>query len=278
VEDMDYMSIVYAVLVLGFLGMLFGVLLGYASKKFEVQVDAKIPKIRAVLPGANCGGCGYPGCDAYAAAIVESGASLTACAVGGAACASKIAEIVGTAIEKTVTTMVKKTAFVKCSGDCSSRKVKSDLKDTKTCAEAAALEGVEGCSYGCLGLGCCTKACKFGAISVIDGVAVVDEEKCVNCGACIKACPKGLIESIPVDKKYRVACNSKDVGKTVRENCSKGCIACRLCEKNCPSQAITVNDNLAAVDYSKCVSCGICATKCPVKVITGTRREQPQAV
>lgn len=275
---MNYINIVYAVLALGSLGLLFGVLLGYASKKFEIQVNPKIPRIRAVLPGANCGGCGFPGCDAYAAAIVDDGVGINFCSVGGAACAAKIAEIVGDSVEVAITNSAKNVAFVKCSGDCSSRKIKADLKRATTCAEATALEGIEGCSYGCLGLGCCTKACKFGAISVIDGIAIVDEEKCVNCGACIKACPRGLIEAIPMDKEYRVACNSKDIGKTVRENCSKGCIACRVCEKNCPSQAITVSDNIASVDYTKCVSCGVCATKCPVKVITGTRKEQPQAV
>lgn len=263
---MNITDILYPVLSLGSLGMAFGVLLGYASKKFEVQVDEKIPKIREVLPGANCGGCGFAGCDAYAAAIIEQGARLDACTVGGSACAAKIGEIVGVKVE-IKEDEPKYTAFVKCSGNCSSRKVKADLQGAATCSEAAKLQGLQGCSYGCFGLGCCSKACIFGAISVVDGVAIVDEAKCTNCGACIKACPKGLIESVPVDKKHRVACNSKDAGSVVRQNCSKGCIACKICEKNCPQQAIHVNQNIALVDYSKCTNCGICASKCPVKVI-----------
>lgn len=266
---MDYINILYAVLSLGLLGMAFGILLGYASKKFEVQVDERIPKIRAVLPGANCGGCGFAGCEAYAAAVVEEGATLNACTVGGAACAAKIAEIMGSNVEVAADRGIKKVAFVKCSGNCSSRKVKADIQGVTACREASELVGLTGCSYGCFGCGDCTSVCKFGAIAVLDGVAVVDEEKCVNCGACIRICPQKLIESVPQNNEYRVACSSKDIGKIVRENCSKGCIACKICEKNCPVQSITVDNNIAAVDYSKCINCGVCASKCPVKVITG---------
>jgi electron transport complex protein RnfB len=275
---MDYINILSAVLSLGLLGLLFGVLLGYAAQKFQVEVDEKIPKIREVLPGANCGGCGYAGCDAYATAVVEDGAPLNACTVGGAVCASKIAEIMGSEIDEVAAAVSKMIAFVKCSGNCASRKIKPDLQGVATCSEAAALESLVGCSYGCFGCGDCVKVCKFGAISIIDGVAVVDEDNCVNCGACIKACPQKLIESVPMDNSYRVACNSKDIGKTTRENCSKGCIACRICEKNCPVQAISVDNNLAAVDYTKCTNCGLCASKCPVKVITGIQIKQPEAV
>ncbi len=267
----DYINIVYAVLSLGLLGLIFGALLGFASDKFKVEVDERIPKVREVLPGANCGACGYAGCDAYATAVVEEGAPLTACVVGGAACSAKIAGIMGAELkaETTEKKVAKKVAFVKCSGDCDSRKIKADLQGVESCKEAKALENLQGCSYGCFGCGDCVKVCKFDAISIVNGVAVVDEEKCVNCGACIRTCPQELIVSVPKDNKYRVACNSKDTGKTVRENCSKGCIACRMCERNCPVQAITVNDNLALVDYSKCTNCGTCAAKCPVKVITG---------
>jgi Na+-translocating ferredoxin:NAD+ oxidoreductase subunit B len=272
---MNFVSIIYAVLSLGLIGLVLGILLGYASKKFEVKVDERIPKIKEVLPGANCGACGFPGCDAYATAIIEEGASISACPIGGAACASKIGEIVGAEVEAAVDGEQEKlVAFVKCAGSCSAKKIQGDLQGVGTCLEASQLEGVEGCSYGCLGLGCCVKACKFGAISVVDGVAIVDEEKCVSCRACVKACPKALIEMVPVDKDYRVACSSKDIGKTTRENCSKGCIACKICEKNCPSAAIAVSDNIAAVDYEKCTRCGICAAKCPVKVITGAPVKQ----
>ncbi len=266
---MNYVNIIYAVLILGSLGLIFGILLGYASQKFQVKVNEKIPQIRAILPGANCGGCGFPGCDAFAAAIVEEGAPIDACIVGGAACASKIAYIMGLA-EDTLAkenNVERKAAFVKCKGDCNSRKVKIEYEKYSTCAEASKASRNDGCSYGCAGLGCCVKACKFDAITIENGVAVVDEKKCTNCGMCIKVCPKKLIEAVPVNKKYRVACSSEHVGKITRDNCSKGCIACRLCEKECKSEAIKVDNNVASIDYSKCINCGACYERCPVKAI-----------
>ena len=174
----DYINIVYAVLSLGLLGIISGALLGFASDKFKGEVDERIPKVREVLPGANCGACGYAGCDAYATAVVEEGAPLTACVVGGAACSAKIAGIMGAELkaETTEKKVAKKVAFVKCSGDCDSRKIKADLQGVESCKEAKALENLQGCSYGCFGCGDCVKVCKFDAISIVNGVAVVDEE------------------------------------------------------------------------------------------------------
>lgn len=261
---MELNSVLSSVLSLGGLGLLFGVLLGYASKKFEVKVDERIPKVREVLPGANCGGCGYAGCDAYAAAVVEDGASPSACSVGG----SKVAEEIGTILGIKVDETEKMTAFVKCKGTCGKAKNKYEYEGIKDCIEANELMGgAKACSYGCLGLGTCVSVCQFGALDIVDGVAKVNREKCTNCGACIDICPKGLIESVPYSKKVRVECNSKDNGKVVRVNCSAGCIGCKICEKNCPKDAIKVVDNVAKIDYTKCVNCGICAQKCPTKVI-----------
>lgn len=260
------MNILYAALSLGALGLIFGILLGFASKKFEVKVDERIPKLRDCLPGANCGGCGYAGCDAYAEAVVMEGAKATLCSVGGAEVADKIGDVLGVALE----VGEKLTAFVKCNGSCDKAKENFDYEGITSCLEAAALsnKGGKACSYGCLGLASCVKVCEFGAINIVDGIAKVDREKCTNCGACINICPKGLIESVPVTKKVRVGCNSKDNGKIVRGNCSAGCIGCKICEKACPKSAITVESNLAKVNYDLCVNCKLCTKKCPTKAIS----------
>lgn len=264
---MDIVSIVSSILVLGVLGLVFGTLLGFASKKFEVEVDERIPKIKECLPGANCGGCGYPGCEAFATAVVEDGADATLCSVGGSKVAMAIGEIMGVEVEE----VAKKTAFIMCNGDCNKRKIQFNTKTAQNCVQGKELMEADpsgsGCTHGCLGLGSCVSLCKFDALEIIDGLAKVSYDKCVNCGACIKACPMGLIESVEENKNVRVACNSKDMGKKVRENCSAGCIGCKICEKNCPNDAIHVVENLAKVDYEKCTACGICGTKCPTKVI-----------
>ncbi|MGL4774588.1 MAG: RnfABCDGE type electron transport complex subunit B [Clostridium sp.] len=259
------MSIIYAALSLGVLGLIFGVLLGFASKQFEVKVDPKIPKLRECLPGANCGGCGYAGCDAYAEAVVMEGAKANLCSVGGAEVAEKVGEVLGVSVEAGE----KMTAFVKCNGTCSNAKMNYEYEGVSSCLEASMMvsEGGKACSYGCLGLASCVKVCEFDAIHIVDGIAKVDTEKCTNCGACMNICPKGLIESVPVKMKVRVACNSEDAGKTVRENCKVGCIGCRLCEKNCPKEAVKVTGTLAKVDYEKCVNCRICTKKCPTGAI-----------
>lgn len=259
------MAIVYAALSLGVLGLIFGVLLGFASKKFEVKVDEKIPKLRECLPGANCGGCGYAGCDAYAEAVVTEGAKGTLCSVGGTDVAEKIGEVLGVSLE----VGEKMTAFVKCNGTCDKAKENFVYEGITSCLEAAALQnkGGKACTYGCLGLASCVKVCEFGAIDIVDGIAKVNKDKCTNCGACINICPKGLIESVPVTKKVRVGCNSEDNGKLVRSNCSAGCIGCKICEKACPKGAISVNNNLAKVDYALCVNCKLCTKKCPTKAI-----------
>lgn len=260
------LSVLYPALTLGGLGMLFGILLGYASKKFEIELDPKIVKIREVLPGANCGGCGFSGCDAYARAVVEEGASSSACTVGGSATAEFISNLMGVEIE----IKTKQVAFIKCRGSYSNIKIKKEVENFKSCSEAHEVikENSSGCNYGCLGAGSCFTVCKFGAINIEDGLASVQEDKCVNCGACIKVCPRNLIESVPADKSVRVQCSSKASGKAVREVCSVGCIGCKICEKNCAFEAIKVTDNLAYIDYEKCTKCKVCETKCPTKAIS----------
>ena len=259
------MNIILASLSLGVLGLIFGILLGFAAKAFEVEVDPKIPMLRACLPGANCGACGFAGCDAYAEGIVIENAKLNLCSVGGKSVAEKISEIMGTEVEA----LDKITAFVKCNGNCNVAKNRYSLEGEHDCISASLLidGGNKSCSYGCLGLGTCVSVCEFGALDIIDGIAKVNIDKCTNCGACISICPKGLIESVKASKVVRVACNNMEIGKHVKLNCSKACIGCKICERNCPEGAITVVNNLARIDYDKCTTCGICQSKCPTKAI-----------
>ncbi|MGL4848823.1 MAG: RnfABCDGE type electron transport complex subunit B [Clostridium sp.] len=259
------MNILYAGLSLGALGLIFGILLGFASKKFTVKVDPKVPKLREALPGANCGGCGYPGCNAYANALVLENAKGNLCTVGGEKVLKEISNILGTKEEMSE----KKVAFVKCNGNCENAKENFIYDGIKDCNEAHNLstKGSKSCTYGCLGLGSCVRVCEFDALEIIDGIAKVNEEKCTNCGACQKICPKGLIEDVELEKKVRVSCNSKDKGKDVRENCKVGCIGCTLCQKACPKDAIEIKDSLARVVYDKCVGCKLCTKKCPTGAI-----------
>ncbi|MGE4215195.1 MAG: RnfABCDGE type electron transport complex subunit B [Anaerotignaceae bacterium] len=266
---MDINSILFPVLSIGGLGLVFGAGLGYAGKVFAVEEDPKIGEVLECLPGANCGGCGYPGCGGLATAIVAGTAPVNACPVGGAKCATAISEVMGVTAEE----KEREVAYVKCNGTCdvSVNKYKYFGMDDCNMASQLAGGGEKGCSFGCLGLGSCVQACAFDAIHIVDGVAVVDDEKCVACGKCIKACPKSLIIMIPASKKTRVACNSKDAGKVVNANCKVGCIACKICEKNCKFDAIHVIDNIAVIDYTKCKDCGVCAMKCPKKTIENPR-------
>ena len=260
---MNITGILIACLVVGGAGIVIGVLLGIAGKKFAVEVDEKAVAIREALPGSNCGGCGYAGCEALAQAIADGTAPANSCPVGGAAVAAKMAEILGVEVET-----VRKTAFIKCAGDCEKAGNKYEYTGNMSCKEASYVSGgPKQCQYGCMGYGDCLRACEYGAISVENGIAVVDREKCVACGKCVKACPKGLIELIPYDSKYHVRCNSKDKGVEVNKVCKTGCIGCSLCVKACPKEAVKVNDFLAKIDYNACVNCGLCASKCPKKII-----------
>ena len=258
-------GIIIAAAVVGILGILIGIFLGIASEKFKVEVDEKEILVRNELPGNNCGGCGYAGCDALAKAIAAGQAEVGACPVGGASTAEKIGAIMGVAGGTTE----KKVAFVKCKGTCDKTKVQYNYYGVDDCKKVSVVPGAgeKACTYGCMGYGSCVKACAFDAIHVVDGVAVVDKEKCVACGKCVSSCPNHLIELVPYKAEHLVQCSSHDKGKDVKSVCESGCIGCTLCTKQCEFDAIHMENNLAVIDYEKCTNCGKCAEKCPVKVI-----------
>ena len=236
-----------------------------AGKKFYVEVDQKEIDVRAELPGNNCGGCGYAGCDALAKAIAAGEAPANACPVGGAPVASKIGAIMGEEVGESV----RMTAFVKCAGDCDKAKENYVYSGAMDCTAMNVVPngGSKACTYGCMGYGSCVKACPFDAIHIVNGIAVVDKGKCKACGKCVAVCPRHLIEIIPYKSNYTVNCSSNDKGKDVMSACSVGCIGCMLCTKQCEFGAITVENNIAHIDYSKCTGCGKCAEKCPKKII-----------
>jgi Na+-translocating ferredoxin:NAD+ oxidoreductase RNF subunit RnfB len=260
-------SILTAVAVVAGVGIIIGILLGIAGEKLKVKVDEKEVAVREQLPGNNCGGCGYPGCDGLAAAIAKGEMPASACPVGGDSVASAISKIMGSGEE---TTTVKKVAFVKCAGDCHAAKDLYEYVGPKDCnlAQNNPGGGPKACSFGCTGYGSCKAVCPFGAIDIENGIAVIDKDKCKACGKCLTVCPRHLIEFVPYDAEHVVRCNSKDKGVNVKKVCSAGCIGCTLCAKNCPEEAISIENNLAHIDQEKCTNCGTCKTKCPVKIIS----------
>ena len=258
------MEIIMPVIVLGILGLVFGAFLGVAAKAFRVDKDERIDQVAEYLAGANCGGCGYAGCAAFAEAVVKGEASPDACPSTKKENIQKIAEILGIAVadkEKFI-------AKVKCSGTCDKAAVKHVYDGVFDCVAALRYGGGEkACAYGCMGYGSCVSVCNFDAIHIENGIAKVDKDKCTGCGMCASICPKKIINMVPEVQRTFVLCSSKEKGAALKDVCQAGCIGCKICEKNCPKEAITVVNNLAVIDYDKCINCGICATKCPKGVI-----------
>lgn len=247
------------------IALVLGIILAAASKIFFVKTDERIPKVKDCLPGANCGGCGFAGCEALAAAIVKGEAPVDACNACSDDAVKAISEIMGVAPDPN---KVKLRAQVMCSGTHDLAKKKYVYEGVSDCVAANRLAGGDKlCPNGCVGLGTCVDACKFGAIKVVNGVATVEYEKCRACGACVAACPKKLIRLVPASTPHWVGCMSADKGAVTRTYCDIGCIGCKICEKNCEAGAITVNGNVAEIDYSKCTGCGKCEEVCPRKII-----------
>ena len=248
------------------MGILFGLGLAFASRIFKVELDPKIEKILATLPGANCGACGKAGCAGLAEAITKGDASLTSCPPGGEETYTKIAEILG--VEKC--SVVKRIAQVRCGGG-KNAKDKFIYSGVKTCSAASLLaKGQKLCSFGCLGFGDCVLSCPFDAIYIgTGGVPIVDPEKCTACGKCIEACPKKIISLEDASKKYYVKCLSHDKIGFVKNACKAGCIGCKICEK-LSKGAFIVEENLSRLDYSKVndvAPLNLSVEKCPTKCI-----------
>ncbi|MFA5329961.1 MAG: Fe-S cluster domain-containing protein [Prolixibacteraceae bacterium] len=262
--------IIYTILTLSIIGILSAIILYFVAQKFKVYEDPRIDQVEAALPGANCGGCGYAGCRAFAETCVSKGelADLF-CPVGGNETMTGVAGILGIVAEK----KDPRVAVVRCNGTCEHRPKTNVYDGTMSCAVAASLySGDTGCQYGCLGCGDCVTACDFDAIHMNPetGLPEVDDDKCVACGACVKACPKTLIElrkKAPKGRKIYVSCRNMDKGAVARKSCSVACIGCSKCEKECAYDAITMANNLAFIDSDKCKLCRKCVSVCPTNAI-----------
>jgi Na+-translocating ferredoxin:NAD+ oxidoreductase RNF subunit RnfB len=256
-------SILLPVLAFCGMGLLVGALLTVASKVFAVPGDETAETVLEILPGVNCGACGYAGCADYASAVA-AGEKVNLCKPGGKEAADKIAAVMGTSAGE----IIPQVAVLRCLGDADGTSPKFSYKGIQSCAAANRFySGSETCSFGCLGFGDCAAVCPAKAIEIKDRLAAVDKTRCIGCGMCVRVCPDGLLMLRDVGKLYDVACSSKNSGKDTRAVCKHGCIGCKICEKSCPEKAITVENNLAAIDYSKCTNCGTCAEKCPRKTI-----------
>lgn len=259
--------LIFTFLFLGGLGIVFGVGLAFAAAKFAVKTDPKVEQVRDVLPGANCGACGFAGCQGYAEAVViNPDVAPNLCAPGKGSVASAVARITG----KAASALEPNFARIMCQGSWSKSVKRFRYEGVQDCRAAIlAGGGDKACRYGCLGYGTCARVCPFGAIIMsADHLPVVDIVKCTGCRKCEQACPTKVIEVLPASKQVLVACHSKDRGGDTRKNCQVGCIACGICVKVCPFDAPSVENNFAKVNIDKCRVCGLCVTKCPTKAIT----------
>lgn len=263
-------TLLFTILVLVGLGVLSAVILYFVAQKFKVYEDPRIDQSEAMLPGANCGGCGFPGCRGLASALVEQDdISALYCPVGGAATMKTVADFLGKAAPEKEPAV----AVIRCAGSFCNRPRTNSFDGANSCAVISSLYGGEtGCTWGCLGKGDCVVVCNFDAIHINPetGLPEVDADKCTACGACVKACPKMIIELRKKgikDRRIFVSCVNKDKGAVARKSCAVACIGCGKCVKACPFEAITLENNLAYIDYKKCKLCRKCVSECPTGAI-----------
>ena len=277
---MDFIFI--AVIVLGAIGLVAAAVLYLCSKKFAVKEDTRIGEVAALLPQANCGGCGFPGCSGLADALVKGADAGNieglSCPVGGSEVMDKVADLLGMAISNSEP----KVAVVRCNGTCENRPKVSEYSGLRTCAAMHACgAGETACGFGCLGCGDCVAVCSFGAIRINPetGIAELDEDKCTGCGACSRACPRHIIEvrkKGPKGRRVYVSCVNHDKGPAAKSACAVACIGCGKCEKECPFGAITVECNLSYIDPLKCRSCRKCEKVCPTGAIKAVNFPAPK--
>lgn len=245
-------------------GLVSGILLALASHFFRVEENETVKRVRECLPGANCGACGYVGCDDYAAAIAGGDAEPNLCIPGGESAAKGIAEVLG--IE--VSAVDSKVAFVNCDGNCKAAEHKAEYIGISSCkAETMLYGGDMACRFGCLGKGDCAAVCPVNAICIKDDVARINVNLCIGCGKCANSCPKHIISLVPKTAKALNMCNNKEKGADARRNCKNACIGCKKCEKICQYGAIKVENNLAVINFDKCTGCGECVENCPAKCL-----------
>jgi len=275
-EKVPWDIVVYGLVVLAALGVVFGIALAIVAARFVVKIEPKVEKVRDILPGANCGACGFAGCMGYAEAVVGNpDVAANLCAPGKSAVAEKVAEITGKKAEK----VDPKIARIYCQGGSSLSQRKFIYTGVMDCAAAVlAAGGDKSCEYGCLGYATCMRACPFDAIRMsADNLPIISKEKCTACGKCVAACPKQVIELALESKAVVISCHSRDKGADTKKKCQVGCIACGICVRTCPVDAIKIDNNVARIDHAKCIVCGLCVRKCPTNAIRDYIPVRPRA-
>lgn len=253
-------AVIKAALLVTAIGLICAAVLVIAAVFMSVRENEKEKKLRECLPGANCGACGYTGCDGYAKALCDGSCTKTnLCVPGGSTAAKEIADVLGVGFEDTVPLV----AAVLCNGDCNSTEKKALYSGIETCAAAKLIYGGDGsCSFGCIGRGDCAAVCPNGAVCLDGGVARILPDLCIGCGLCAKSCPQGIIRLIPANSSALISCSNKQKGAEAMKVCKSACIGCGLCARACPNEAITVSNNLASIDHSKCTGCMSCVSAC----------------
>ncbi|MBA2849165.1 Fe-S cluster domain-containing protein [Thermosulfuriphilus ammonigenes] len=266
--------VVIGLITFGTIGLISGMALAFAAIKYAVEINPKIEAVKDILAGANCGGCGYPGCEAYAEAVVtDPNVPPDLCRPGGPEVARRVAELTG----KTLGAVEPTISFRRCQRNEGGVKERFRYLGVETCAAAnLALSGPYACLYACLGLGDCVQACPFSALTLREGLPEVDPQRCTGCGLCVRTCPKGILELLPRGARVMVHCASADRGKEVMAVCQVGCISCGLCVKKCPASAIALEGGRIKIDHQRCLDhgpqCGeVCVEACPRKIL----RRQP---